>query len=166
MFKKLYHKIVGDPNQKIINELKPDVEAIGRLEPALQQLSDDELRAKTQELKERYEKGETLDDLLHEAFALVREASVRTTGLRHYDVQLMGGMLLHRGEVVEMRTGEGKTLVGTLPLFLNALTGRGVHLVTVNEYLARRDGGWMGQIFHFLGLIVGVIGPQKVLGAL
>ena len=161
MFKKLFHKIVGDPNQKIINELKPDVEKIGQLEPELQQMSDDQLRAKTQELKERYENGETLDDLLHEAFALVREASVRTTGLRHYDVQMMGGMLLHRGDVVEMRTGEGKTLVGTLPLFLNALAGRGVHLVTVNEYLARRDGGWMGQIFHFLGLIVGVIGPQK-----
>lgn len=122
----------------------------------------DELRAKTAELKERYAAGETLDDLLVEAFALVREASVRTTGLRHYDVQIMGGLLLHQGEVVEMRTGEGKTLVGTLPLFLNALTGRGVHLVTVNEYLARRDGGWMGKIFHLLGLNVGcIVSPRN-----
>ena len=161
MFKKIISRIVGDPNKKIIEELRPFVEEINALEPAMQQMSDDELRQKTQELKERAENGTRLDDLLVEAFALVREASVRTTGLRHYDVQLMGGILLYRSDVVEMRTGEGKTLVGTLPLFLNALNGRGVHLVTVNEYLARRDGGWMGKIFHFLGLIVGCIGPQK-----
>ncbi|MCB8924749.1 MAG: SEC-C domain-containing protein [Ardenticatenaceae bacterium] len=161
MFKKLVSKIVGDPNQKIIENLKPVVDKVAALEPQLEQLSVDELRAKTAELKERYANGESLDDLLPEAFALVREASVRTTGLRHYDVQIMGGLLLHRGDVVEMRTGEGKTLVGTLPLFLNALTGEGVHLVTVNEYLARRDGGWMGKIFHLLGLTVGCIGPQK-----
>ncbi|MCA9942074.1 MAG: hypothetical protein KC449_01265, partial [Anaerolineales bacterium] len=161
MFKKLVSKFVSDPNQKIINSLKPTVQQVADLEPQMQQLSVEELRAKTAELKERFAAGETLDDLLPEAFALVREASVRTTGLRHYDVQIMGGVLLHQSEVVEMRTGEGKTLVGTLPLFLNALTGRGVHLVTVNEYLARRDGGWMGKIFHILGLTVGCIGPQK-----
>ena len=124
-------------------------------------MSDEALRNETETLKQRHEDGESLDDLLTRAYALVREASKRTTGLRPYDVQIMGGTLLHRREVVEMRTGEGKTLVGTLPLFLNALTGRGVHLVTVNEYLARRDGGWMGKIIHFLGLTVGVIGPQQ-----
>lgn len=161
MFKNLINKIVGDPNKKIIEDLKPMVAEINALEPAMQALSDDELRAKTIELRERYQNGETLDEMLVESFALVREASVRSTGLRHYDVQLMGGKLLHGKDIVEMRTGEGKTLVGTLPLFLNALTGRGVHLVTVNEYLARRDGGWMGNIFHFLGLTVGCIGPQQ-----
>ncbi len=161
MFKKLVSKFMGDPNQKIIESLKPISQAVADLEPTLQQMSGDEMRAKTAELKDRYAQGESLEALLPEAFALVREASVRTTGLRHYDVQIMGGILLHRGEVVEMRTGEGKTLVGTLPLFLNALTGQGVHLVTVNEYLARRDGGWMGKIFHTLGLTVGCIGPQK-----
>ena len=161
MFKKLVSKIIRDPNQKIIDNLKLIVDEVAALEPTMQQLSGEEMRAKTAELKDRYAEGESLDDLLPEAFALVREASVRTTGLRHYDVQIMGGVLLHRGEVVEMRTGEGKTLVGTLPLFLNALTGEGVHLVTVNEYLARRDGGWMGKIFHTLGLTVGCIGPLK-----
>jgi preprotein translocase subunit SecA len=161
MFKKLITRIVGDPNKKIIDEMVPVVESVEALEPRLKQMSDEALRGETAVLKSRYENGESLDELLSEAFALVREASVRTTTLRHYDVQIMGGMLLHRGDVVEMRTGEGKTLVATLPLFLNALTGQGVHLVTVNEYLARRDGGWMGQIFHFLGLAVGVIGPQQ-----
>ena len=161
MFKKLVSKLVGDPNQKIIDNLKPIVDDVAELETQMQQLSVDGMRAKTAELKDRYAAGESLDEMLPEAFALVREASVRTTGLRHYDVQIMGGVLLHRGDVVEMRTGEGKTLVGTLPLFLNALTGQGVHLVTVNEYLARRDGGWMGKIFHLLGLTVGCIGPQR-----
>ncbi|MCB8985982.1 MAG: SEC-C domain-containing protein [Ardenticatenaceae bacterium] len=161
MFKKLLTKIVGDSNKKLIDGLRSIVDEVGELEPQLQQMSDEQLRAKTAELRERCEAGETLEDLLVEAYALVREASVRTTGLRHYDVQIMGGILLHRGEVVEMRTGEGKTLVATLPLFLNALTGRGVHLVTVNEYLARRDGGWMGNIFYHLGLSVACIGPQQ-----
>lgn len=161
MFKKFVSKIVGDPNQKIIDSLKPIVDKVADLEPQMKRLSAEEMRAKTAEFKDRYAAGESLDDILPEAFALVREASVRTTGLRHYDVQIMGGVLLHQGEVVEMRTGEGKTLVGTLPLYLNALTGRGVHLVTVNEYLARRDGGWMGKIFNILGLNVGCIGPQK-----
>ncbi|MCA9922827.1 MAG: hypothetical protein KC421_10665, partial [Anaerolineales bacterium] len=161
MFKKLINRIAGDPNKKIINNLESIVAEVASFEPMLQQMDDETLREQTAVLKERYENGETLDDLLPEAFALVREASVRTTGLRHYDVQIMGGVLLHRNDVVEMRTGEGKTLVATLPLYLNSLTGRGVHLVTVNEYLARRDGGWMGQIFHHLGLTVGVIAPQK-----
>ena len=161
MFKKLVSKFVSDPNKKIITSLMPVVEEVAAIEPQMQQLSDDGLRAKTAELKDRHAAGESLNELLPEAYALVREASVRTTGLRHYDVQIMGGTLLHRGDVVEMRTGEGKTLVGTLPLFLNSLTGRGVHLVTVNEYLVRRDGGWMGKIFNLLGLTVGCIGPQK-----
>ncbi len=162
MFKKIVSKIVGDPNQKIIKELRPLVDEVASWEPELEKLSDEELKGKTAVLKERYEDGETLDDLLPEAYALVREASRRTTGMRHYDVQIMGGILLHRGEIVEMRTGEGKTLVVTLPLYLNALTGKGVQLVTVNEYLARRDGGWMGSIYHFLGLTVGVISPQQI----
>ncbi len=161
MFKKLVSKIVGDPNKKIIAELRPVVAEVAAFEPELQRLSDDELRNRTSALRERAESEEPLDELLPEAYALVREASVRTTGLRHYDVQIMGGILLHRGEVVEMRTGEGKTLVATLPLFLNALSGKGAHLVTVNEYLARRDGGWMGKIFNLLGLSVGCIGPQQ-----
>ena len=161
MFKKLINAVVGDPNKKIIKELQPIVVEVNRLEPELQGLTDEALRAQTAELKARLAQGESLDGLLPRAFALVREASVRTTGMRHYDVQIMGGVLLHRGEVVEMRTGEGKTLVATLPLYLNALTGEGVHLVTVNEYLARRDGGWMGAIFNHLGLTVGVIGPQE-----
>jgi preprotein translocase subunit SecA len=161
MFKKLVSKVVGDPTQKYLASLKPQVEDVADLEAQFEQMSDEELRSQTVVFKERLEQGEKLDDFLVEAYALVREASRRTTGLRHYDVQIMGGILLHRGEVVEMRTGEGKTLVATLPLYLNALLGQGVHLVTVNEYLARRDGGWMGKIFHVLGLTVGCIGPQQ-----
>ena len=161
MFKKILSSIVGDPNKKIITNLRPTVAQINALEPQLKSLSDEALRERSLELKERVAGGETLDDVLPEAFALVREASRRTIGLRPYDVQLMGGMLLHQGEVVEMRTGEGKTLVATLPLYLNALSGEGVHLVTVNEYLARRDGGWMGKVFHALGLSLGVIGPLQ-----
>jgi preprotein translocase subunit SecA len=161
MFKKIVHKIVGDPTKRYLDSLKPIVDEIGQLEPELKTLAVDDLRGQTVLFKERLAKGETLNDILPEAFALVREASRRVTGLRHYDVQLMGGILLHRGEVVEMRTGEGKTLVATLPLYLNALAGEGVHLVTVNEYLARRDGGWMGKIFNVLGLTVGCIGPQQ-----
>ena len=160
MFKKIVSSIVGDPNKKIINNLRPTVNAVGEMEAALQRLPDEAFRERTAALKERVAGGAALDDVLPEAFALVREASRRAIGLRHYDVQIMGGMLLHQGEVVEMRTGEGKTLVATLPLYLNALEGKGAHLVTVNEYLARRDGGWMGKIFHLLGLSVGVIGPQ------
>ena len=146
MFKKLVHAVFGDPNKKIINEPQPRVAEIAALEPELEQLSGEGLRAETAVLKDRLAAGETLDDILVRAFALAREAARRTIGLRHYDVQMMGGMLLHRGDVVEMRTGEGKTLVATLPLYLNALAGKGAHLVTVNEYLARRDGGWMGKV--------------------
>lgn len=161
MFKKLVSKIVGDPNQKIIRELQPIVDEVAALEPRFQALPDEALKGETAVLKQRLENGETLDDILPEAYALVREASRRSTGMRHYDVQIMGGILLHRGEIVEMRTGEGKTLVVTLPLYLNALTGQGAQLVTVNEYLARRDGGWMGNIYHLLGLTTGCIGPQQ-----
>ena len=161
MFKKLFQKIVGDPNEKLIESLQPIIEEIAGYEERYQSYSDEALREETSRFKEELAAGKTLDDILPEAFALVRETSRRTTGLRHYDVQMLGGILLHRGEVVEMRTGEGKTLVAPLPLYLNALTGQGVHLVTVNDYLARRDGGWMGKIFHALGLTVGGIGPQQ-----
>ena len=161
MFKKLVSSIVGDPNKKIINSLRPEVDAVTALEPEMQVLSQEEMRERTSLLRERVAGGESLDDVLVEAYALVREAAHRTIGMRPYDVQIMGGILLHQGEVIEMRTGEGKTLVATLPLFLNALAGEGVHLVTVNEYLVRRDGGWMGKVYHYLGLSVGCIGPQN-----
>ena len=161
MFKKITSKIVGDPNRRYLDRLSPIVEEVNGFAAAQQRLSDEELRAKSASFRDRLESGETLEDILPEAYALVREASERATTLRHYDVQIMGGILLHRGEVVEMRTGEGKTLVATLPLYLNALGGKGAHLVTVNDYLARRDGGWMGKIYHLLGLTVGCIGPQQ-----
>ena len=150
-------KIFGDPNAKVISEVKPIVEAINSFEPKLQGLSDEQLKAKTVAFKDRLKAGETLDDLLPEAFATVREASRRLTGMRHFDVQMIGGIMLHRGHIAEMRTGEGKTLVATLPAYLNALTGKGVHIVTVNDYLAKRDAVWMGQIYDFLGLSVGII---------
>lgn len=161
MLKKLFHKIVGDPTDKLLDSLQPTVDEVATLEERYSDYTDEALRNETVHFKERLAAGETLQDILPEAFAVVRETSRRTTGLRHYDVQIMGGILLHRGEVVEMRTGEGKTLVATLPLYLNALVGRGAHLVTVNDYLARRDGGWMGKIFYALGLSVGCIGPQR-----
>lgn len=161
MFKKLVSKVVGDPTKKYLNTLLPLVNDVGDIESNYQSMTDDELKEQTIQFRQRMASGETVEEILPEAFALVREASIRTTGMRHYDVQIMGGALLHRGEVVEMRTGEGKTLAATLPLYLDALSGSGVHLVTVNEYLARRDGGWMGKIFHFLGLTIGVIGPQQ-----
>ncbi|MFQ6057280.1 MAG: preprotein translocase subunit SecA [Anaerolineae bacterium] len=160
MFKNILTKIVGDPNAKEIERLQPIVEEINALEPEFERLSDEELRDKTAEFKGRYYAGEPLDSLLPEAFAAVREASKRTIGLRHFDVQLVGGIMLHQGKVVEMKTGEGKTLVATLPLYLNALEGKGVHLVTVNDYLAKRDTQWMGPIYHALGLTVGVIQSQ------
>jgi preprotein translocase subunit SecA len=161
MFKKFVSKIVGDPNRRYLDRLSPTVEEVNNFASELDGRLEEELRAKTASFRERLEDGETLEDILPEAYALVREASEHATGLRHYDVQIMGGILLHRGEVVEMRTGEGKTLVATLPLYLNALTGKGAHLVTVNDYLARRDGGWMGKIYHLLGLTVGCIGPLQ-----
>lgn len=149
--------IFGSKNERELKRLSPLVEKINTLEPAFQELSDAELRAKTGEFKERLSRGEALDDLLPEAFAAVREASVRVLGMRHFDVQLIGGVVLHEGKIAEMKTGEGKTLAATLPLYLNALTGRGVHLVTVNDYLAKRDAEWMGGIYNFLGMSVGVI---------
>ncbi len=157
MFKSLSKLIGGDPVRRQIKPFLLRVEAINALEPQMQALSHEALRAKTQEFRARLDQGETLDDLLVEAFAVVREVAVRTIGLRHFDVQLIGGMALHEGNIIEMRTGEGKTLVATMPIYLNALQGKGVHLVTVNDYLARRDARWMGAIFHFLGLSVGVL---------
>ncbi|MFH1226204.1 MAG: preprotein translocase subunit SecA [bacterium] len=150
-------KLMGDPNQRAINKLMPLVEKINQLEKSLADLVDDDFPKKTTELKERLAKGESLDDLLPKAFALVREAAKRTIKQRHFDVQLIAGMALHQGQIAEMRTGEGKTLAATLPLYLNALAGQGCHLVTVNDYLSRRDCGWMGPIYHLLGLSVGVI---------
>ena len=152
-------KVFKDSNTRELEKIIPLVEEINALEPVMQKLSDQQLRAKTEEFKERLSRGETLDDILPEAFAVVREAAQRSTKekFRHFDVQLMGGIILHQGRIAEMKTGEGKTLVATLPAYLNALTGKGVHIVTVNDYLARRDSEWMGQIYRFLGLSVGVI---------
>jgi preprotein translocase subunit SecA len=146
-----------DTNLREVKQLQKRIPAINELEPEFIKLTDDELRAKTGEFKNRLADGETLDDILPEAFATVREAAKRTLGQRHFDVQLMGGIVLHEGKIAEMKTGEGKTLVATLPVYLNALTGKGVHVVTVNDYLARRDSDWMGKIYRFLGLSVGVI---------
>jgi len=153
----LIKKIFGDPNEKELKNIRPIVDKINALEPDMERMSDANLQAKTSEFKLRLKKGETLDDILPEAFAVVREASKRVTGMRHFDVQLIGGVVLHRGKISEMRTGEGKTLVATLPVYLNALTGKGVHVVTVNDYLARRDSIDMGRIYNFLGLSVGLI---------
>ncbi|MBM3733390.1 MAG: preprotein translocase subunit SecA [Acidimicrobiia bacterium] len=157
MFDVLARKLFGSANQRFLNRLHKDVERINALEPELERLSDDALKARTPWLKERLAAGEDLDDLLHDAFATVREAAKRTLGQRHFDVQMLGGMVLHRGMISEMKTGEGKTLVATLPVYLNALAGAGVHVVTVNDYLARRDSEWMGRIYNFLGLSVGCI---------
>ena len=159
MLASLLKSVFGSANDRQVKGMLRRAERIGSLEEGLKALSDDALRAKTAEFRERLTKGETEDDLLDEAFAVVREASVRTLGLRHFDVQMVGGMVLHDGKISEMRTGEGKTLVATLPVYLNALSGKGVHVVTVNDYLARRDAAWMGQIYNFLGLSVGVIVP-------
>jgi preprotein translocase subunit SecA len=150
-------KVFGTANERELKRLAPLVVEINSHEPAMQALSDEQLRAKTAEFRARYGAGETLDDLLPEAFAVVREAGHRTLNMRHFDVQLIGGMVLHRGKIAEMKTGEGKTLVATLPAYLNALAGKGVHVVTVNDYLARRDSEWMGRIYRFLGMTVGVI---------
>lgn len=150
-------KLFGDPNDRRVAELRPLVEEINGWEPAVLALSDDALRGKTGEFRGRLAEGATLDELLPEAFAVVREAAKRTLGQRHYDVQLMGGIVMHQGGIAEMRTGEGKTLVATLPTYLNALDGKGVHVVTVNDYLSRRDAVWMGQVYAALGLSVGVV---------
>jgi preprotein translocase subunit SecA len=149
--------LFGDANEKIVRDMKPAVEKIGSFEPSLKELSPEELKAKTVEFRARLEKGETLDDLLPEAFATIREAAKRILNQRHFDVQLIGGLVLHRGQIAEMKTGEGKTLVATLPLYLNALEGKGVHLITVNDYLSRLGAGWMAPVYHALGLTTGVI---------
>ena len=150
-------KLFGSANERRIRSYRPRVDAINALEPELEKLSDEALRARTEEFKKQVAEGATLDDILVPAFATVREAAKRTLGQRHFDVQLIGGMVLHEGKISEMKTGEGKTLVATLPVYLNALAGRGVHVVTVNDYLAKRDAEWMGQIYKFLGLTVGII---------
>src|SRR6476661_6990938 len=150
-------KLFGSSNDRRVRKYQPRVDAINALEPELIKLSDDELRARTEAFKKELAEGKTLDDILVPAFATVREAAKRTIGQRHFDVQLIGGMILHEGQISEMKTGEGKTLVATLPVYLNALAGRGVHVVTVNDYLAKRDAEWMGQIYGFLGLKTGVI---------
>ncbi|MFV9506096.1 MAG: preprotein translocase subunit SecA [Oscillochloridaceae bacterium umkhey_bin13] len=154
-------KLVGDTNEKAVRQIQPLVDEINALEDEFKALSDEALRGKTVEFRERLEEGEELDDLLPEAFATVREAARRTLGMRHYDVQLIGGIVLHEGKIAEMKTGEGKTLVATLPLYLNALEGMGAHLVTVNDYLAKVGAGWMGPVYHFLGLTVGFIAHEQ-----
>ena len=157
MLSKIIKTLFGSRNDRIIKQLQQRVHGINKFEPELQALDDAQLRQKTEQLKQRFADGETLEQLLSEAFAVCREASVRALGMRHYDVQLIGGMILHNNQITEMRTGEGKTLVATLPAYLNALSGKGVHIITVNDYLAERDAGWMGQIYQFLGLSVGVV---------
>ena len=157
MIGSLLKKIVGSKNDRELKKMQLQVEAINALEPSIQALSDDELKAKTLEFRSRLEKGETLDDLLNEAFAVVRESAVRVLGMRHFDVQLIGGIVLHSGKIAEMKTGEGKTLMATLPVYLNALAGKGVHVITVNDYLAKRDAAWMGAVYNFLGLDVDCI---------
>ena len=156
MFTRILTRVFGSRNDRLIKRYNKSVQRINALEPAISALSDEALRAKTAEFKERLAKGEVLDDLLPEAFAVVREAAKRALNMRHFDVQLIGGMILHAGKIAEMRTGEGKTLVATLPAYLNALSGGGVHIVTVNDYLASRDAEWMGRVYRFLGLTVGV----------
>src|SRR4030066_1574208 len=150
-------KIFGDPVEKELKKLHPIIEKINSFERDILKLNDEELKNKTSEFRERLDKGETLDDILPEVFAVVREAAKRVTKMRPFDVQLVGGIVLHQGKIAEMATGEGKTLVATMPAYLNALAGKGVHIVTVNDYLARRDRDWMGGIYRFLGLSVGVI---------
>src|ERR1044072_3627950 len=171
-FDKVLTKVFGSSNERFLKAILPLVDEINAFEPEIKKLSDDELRGRTAIFKARvadavkdardkddrkYREQQALNEILPEAFAVVREASVRTTGMRHFDVQMIGGMVLHQGKIAEMRTGEGKTLVATLPCYLNALTGRGVHVITVNDYLASRDAEWMGQIHRFLGLEVGCI---------
>ncbi|PPD10790.1 MAG: preprotein translocase subunit SecA, partial [Methylotenera sp.] len=156
MLSTLFRKFFGSRNDRLVKQYGQTVKEINALEPAMQALSDDELREKTESFKQRFQQGESLEKLLPEAFAVVREGSVRALGMRHFDVQLIGGMVLNAGKIAEMRTGEGKTLVATLPVYLNAITGRGVHVVTVNDYLAKRDAEWMGKLYNFLGLSVGI----------
>jgi len=156
----IFSKIFGDSNERVLKSFEPLVDKINSLEPEFEKFSIVDFSKKTEEFKDRVKKGETLDDLLQEAFALVREAAKRTLNQRHFDVQLIGGIVLHQGKIAEMRTGEGKTLAATLPVYLNALAGKGVHVITVNDYLARRDMVWMGQIYHALGLSVGCLNHE------
>ncbi|MCP3896186.1 MAG: preprotein translocase subunit SecA, partial [Bacteroides sp.] len=157
MVTNLLTKVFGSKNERELKKIKPIVEKINAFEPQIQSMSDEALKAQTPLFKERLNNGESLDDILPETFATVREASIRTLQMRHFDVQLIGGIVLHQGKIAEMKTGEGKTLAATLPAYLNALSGRGVHIITVNDYLARRDTEWMGHIYKFLGLSVGCI---------
>ena len=158
----LYKKVFGTHSDKVLKGFRPILNQVNALEPKMQNLSDEELQAWTPKLQEKLKNGSSTDDILPEAFAVVREAAVRVLGMRHYDVQILGGIVLHRGMVAEMKTGEGKTLCATLPVYLNALTGRGVHVITVNDYLASRDADWMGEIYQFLGLTVGkVLSSQR-----
>jgi preprotein translocase subunit SecA len=156
MISTLFKKLFGSRNERLVKQYAQKVQQINALEPAMQALGDEALRAKTEEFKQRYTNGESLEKLLPEAFAVVREGSRRALGMRHFDVQLIGGMVLNSGKIAEMRTGEGKTLVATLPAYLNALSGKGVHVITVNDYLARRDAEWMGKLYNFLGLSIGI----------
>ena len=164
MVSKILSKVFGSRNERVLRRLNKTVKEINALEEAVGSLSDDALRARTDEFRNRLQEGATLDALLPEAFATVREAGRRVLQMRHFDVQLIGGMVLHEGKIAEMRTGEGKTLVATLTAYLNALPGQGVHVVTVNDYLARRDAEWMGQIYRFLGLTVGIINSSGGMG--
>jgi preprotein translocase subunit SecA len=159
---KIFNKIFGSSNSRKIKKMNRLVKLINSFESLFDAFPDEDLRKKTTEFKDRLVNGETLDELLPEAFALVREASKRTLGLRPFDVQLIGGIVLHNGDISEMRTGEGKTLVATLPAYLNGLSGKGVHVVTVNEYLAQRDADWMRPIFELLGFSVGVIKSGQI----
>ena len=155
----VFEKIFGTRSQREIKKIQPTVDKILALEDDYKALSEEALKAKTAEFKNRLDQGETLDDLLPEAFAAVREAADRVLGMRPYPVQLIGGIVLHQGRIAEMKTGEGKTLVAILPCYLNALTGKGVHVVTVNEYLAKRDSEWMGKVYRYMGLTVGLVIP-------
>src|SRR3954463_11625906 len=157
MLDTLLAKVVGTQNDRELKRLRPIVAEVNALEPSMQALSDAQLREKTAEFRQRVANGETLDDLLPEAFAVVREAGRRVLSMRHFDVQLIGGAVLHKGRIAEMKTGEGKTLVATLPAYLNALEGQGVHVITVNDYLARRDCEWMSPIYNALGIRAGYI---------
>ena len=148
----IFSKIFKSYSEKEVKRIMPLVEQINGLEEEISKLTDEELKNQTNKLKKELEEGKTLDDILPEAFATVREASKRVLGMRHFDVQLIGGIILHQGRIAEMKTGEGKTLVATLPVYLNALTGKGVHVITVNDYLAKRDSEWMGKLYKYLGL--------------
>lgn len=162
MLAKIVGAVIGTKNERELKRMRKVVAKINALEPSIQALSDDELRQKTTEFKERHQAGESLDKLLPEAFAVCREASLRVNGMRHYDVQLIGGITLHEGKIAEMKTGEGKTLMATLAIYLNAISGKGVHVVTVNDYLASRDAELNRPLFDFLGLTVGVVYSQQM----